>query len=103
MGIVQNKVSNHRVIVTADYIPTFAFENIIIKISDSWLFENFVRTSVYVCVFACVCMCVCVHVCVCLSPRLLITSGVMWQDMDPIRLVKQARQLLYGNYSIAQL
>ena len=39
----------------------------------------------------------------CLSQRLLITSGVMWQDMDPIRLVKQARQLLYGNYRIAQL
>ena len=30
-------------------------------------------------------MCVCVFmcVCVCLPPRLLITSGVMWRDMDP--------------------
>ena len=38
-----------------------------------------VRTSV--CVFVCVF--------VCPPPRLLITSGVMWHDMDPIRLVKQ--------------
>ena len=28
-------------------------------------------------------------VCVCPPPRLLITSGVMWRDIDPIRLVKQ--------------
>ena len=27
--------------------------------------------------------------CVCPRPRLLITSGVMWRDMDLIRLVKQ--------------
>ena len=32
-------------------------------------------------------------VCVCLRPRLLITSGVMWRDIDPIGLVKQALQL----------
>ena len=32
--------------------------------------------------------------CVCVSPpRLLITSGVMWRDMDPMRLVKQVLQL----------
>ena len=35
----------------------------------------------------------CVYVCVCLRvcppPRLLITSGVMWHDIDPIQLVKQ--------------
>ena len=42
-------------------------------------------------------MCVCL--CVCLPPRLLITRGVMWHDMDPIRLVKQVLQLLYGNCS----
>ena len=35
---------------------------------------------VYVCVFACMCMCVCVYT----SPRLLITSGMMWHDMNPI-------------------
>ena len=40
-------------------------------------------------------------VCICVSPlpRLLITSGVMWHDMDPIQLVKQVLQLLYGNCS----
>ena len=37
----------------------------------------------------CLCVCVCVCVCVCPPPRLLITSGVMWRDIDPIRLVKQ--------------
>ena len=41
-----------------------------------------------VCVFVCVCVCPC--------PRLLITSGVMWCDMDLIRLVLQ---LIYGNCS----
>ena len=38
-----------------------------------------------------------VCLCVCPPPRLLITSGVMWRDMDLIRLVKQVLQLLYGN------
>ena len=42
-------------------------------------------------------MCVCV--CVCLRPRLLITCGVIWRDMNLKRLVKQILQLLYGNYS----
>ena len=41
----------------------------------------------------------CVFVCVCPPLRLLITSGVMWHDVDLIRLVKQALQLLYGNRS----
>ena len=31
----------------------------------------------------CVCVCVCLRVCVCPLPRLLITSGVMWRDIDP--------------------
>ena len=31
-------------------------------------------------------MCVCL--CVCPPPRLLITSGVMWCDIDPMRLVE---------------
>ena len=44
-------------------------------------------------------MCVCVCVCVCLPLRLLITSGVIWRDMDPMRLVKQVLQLLCGNCS----
>ena len=46
-----------------------------------------VRTSV--CVFVCVFVCLCVRP----PPRLLITSGVIWHDIDPIRLVKQVLQL----------
>ena len=42
---------------------------------------------------ACVCMRVCVCVCVCPRPRLLVTSGVMWRDIDLICLVKQVLQL----------
>ena len=39
-------------------------------------------------------------VCVCVSaPRLLVTSGAMWHDMDPIQLVKQVIKLLHGNCS----
>ena len=51
--------------------------------------------------FFCADVCMCVYVCVCLCPppRLLITSGMMWRDMDSIRLVKQILQLLYGNCS----
>ena len=37
--------------------------------------------------FLCGCLYVCL--CVCPPPRLLITSGVMWRDMDPIRLVNK--------------
>ena len=40
-------------------------------------------------------------VCVCPRPRLLITSGEIWRDMNLIRLVKQVLQLLYGNYGAA--
>ena len=40
-------------------------------------------------------MFVCVFACVCVSAmRLLITSCMMWHDMDPMRLVKQVLQLL---------
>ena len=42
---------------------------------------------------------VCACVCVCPCPRLLITSGMIWRDMNLIQLVKQVLQLLYGNYS----
>ena len=40
--------------------------------------------SVRECLYACVCVCVCV----CPPLRLLITSGMMWCDIDHIRLVK---------------
>ena len=46
----------------------------------------------------CVFVCVFAYVCVCPRPRLLITSGVIWRDMNLIRLVKQVLQL-YGNYT----
>ena len=43
---------------------------------------------------------VCMYVCP--RPRLLIhvTSGVMWRDIDLIRLIKEVLQLLYGNCSL---
>ena len=45
----------------------------------AWFLEN----CVCMCV-VCVCMFVCVYVCVCVCPpRVLITSGVMWHDMNP--------------------
>ena len=35
---------------------------------------------------------------VCVSaPRLLISSDMMWRDMDLIQFLKQVLQLLYGN------
>ena len=38
-----------------------------------------------VCVCVCVCMCVFACVCVCVSvPEVLITSGVMWCDIDSL-------------------
>ena len=40
----------------------------------------------------------CVFVCVS-APRLLITSGVVWRDMDHKWLDIQDLQLLYGNCS----
>ena len=51
------------------------------------------------------CLRVCVCVCVCVSPhpRLLITSDVMWHDIDSIRLVKKVLQLLYGNYIVVMV
>ena len=43
---------------------------------------------------------VCVCVCVCPHPRLLMTSSVMWHDMELIQLVIQILQLLYSNCSV---
>ena len=46
---------------------------------------------------------VCLRVCVCLSvcppPRALITSGVIWCNIDCVRLVKQVLLLLITSYS----
>ena len=55
--------------------------------------------QLFLCRYLYVCMCICVCMCVCPPQMLLITSGVMWCDMDSILLVKQALQLLYGNCS----
>ena len=41
----------------------------------------------------------CVFICVCPRPRLLIISGMIWHDMNLIRMVKQVLQLLYDNFS----
>ena len=34
-------------------------------------------------------MSVCVYMCVCPPPRSLITSGMIWCDIDPVGLIKQ--------------
>ena len=45
-----------------------------------------------------VCMCMCLRVCVCVStPRLLITSGMMWCDIDPYDWLNK----FYGFYMAA--
>ena len=51
--------------------------------------------SVRECLFACAC--VCVRACVCPPPRLLITSGVMWCDIDPYDWLNK----FYGFYMAA--
>ena len=56
--------------------------------------------------FALVHVSVCVSVClsVCPLPRPLITSGVIWCDIDRVRLVKQVLRLFPAfNYFIRQL
>ena len=50
-----------------------------------------------VCLRVCVSVCVCVNVCVCPPPRLLITSGVMWCDIDPYDWLNK----FYGFYMAA--
>ena len=47
-----------------------------------------------VCVL-CVCVCVCLHVCP--LPRLLITSGMKWYDIDPYDWLNK----FYGFYMAA--
>ena len=45
----------------------------------------------------CVCVCVCVLACVCPPPRLLVTSGMMWCDIDPYDWLNK----FYGFYMVA--
>ena len=42
-----------------------------------------IALSANVCMRVCLCVCMCVCVCVCPPPRLLITIGAMWYDIDP--------------------
>ena len=73
----------------------------------SWYVEGANRTELWlfkpgVCLVSWNCFCADVGICVCVSApeaTVLITSGVMWYDMDLIRLVKQDLQLLYSNCS----
>ena len=44
------------------------------------------------CLFVCVYV---VRVRVCVPPRLLITSGMMWCDIDPIQLVNKFRGFIW--------
>ena len=85
-----------------------AFKYYLIEQAFAWFHKP--RNCVYEClslsVYAYVhtCMCVCAFVCsyvhcVCSPPKLLITSDMVWCDMDPMQLVKQVLQLLYGSYS----
>ena len=48
------------------------------------IFKSFIIASVREFLYAYVCECVWVFMCMCLPPRLLITSGVMWRDIDLI-------------------
>ena len=48
----------------------------------TWFLDIDLVREVCVCVCVSVCLCVCVSVCP--PPRLVITSGVIWHDMDPI-------------------
>ena len=65
--------------------------------ASRWLARAWSLKIVSVQTSVCVCVCVCVRARVCMrarvsmcpSPRLLITSGVMWRDMDFIRLVNK--------------
>ena len=67
----------------------------------AWFLEiGLVRVSVCVCV----CVSVSVSVSVCPPPRPLITSGVIWCDIDCVRLVKQILRLFPAfNYFIRHL
>ena len=66
------------------------------------VFGRYIYIYIYIYIYVCVCVTeptkiVGMHVCVYPCPRLLIiTSGVMWRDMDLICLVKPVLQLLYG-------
>ena len=49
-----------------------------------------IQWGLSLCVFMCVCMCVS-------APMLLITSGMIWHDMNHIRLVNKFYSCYYAN------
>ena len=62
-----------------------------LRLARVW-FLKILIVPVRMCVCVCVCALVCARVCVCLCvvcvcvslpPKLLLTSGVIWRDMDP--------------------
>ena len=66
----------------------------------AWPSPGFLKLLWFVCWYVCVCVCVSV----CPPPRPLITSGVMWCDIDRVRLVKPVLRLFPAfNYFIQRL
>ena len=57
------------------------------KIAFAWEVGVCARVSMCGCVCVWVCVRVCVCACVYPSSRLLITSGLMWPDIDPIIII----------------
>ena len=82
LGIAESKSTVYYLFLLKFFLYINFFLNQVrtglLKIEPVWI--------VYMRACACVCVCVCVCVCmyVCLPPRLLITSGLMWCDMDLI-------------------
>ena len=79
---------------------SFSYKKVLLAALNFWTSWRFLEVGVHLTWFlkivsvrmsvcVCVCVCVCVFVCVCLPPRLLITNGMIWHDMNPIQLVKQ--------------
>ena len=71
-------IDNHYPLILCDQILNFAADYGFLKQARAWFLK--IHPVRIVCMRVCVCVCVCV----CPRPRLLITSGVMWHDIDLI-------------------
>ena len=79
--------------------PAHAWFLKIVSVLTSVCLCMFVDVCVCVCVCVCMCVCACayvcmwvracVHICVCPIHRLLIISGVIWHDIQPICFIWQ--------------
>ena len=70
-------IRDHQLLISQDCI----IKNLILQFIIEYV-NNLTTAWNNVCVCACVCVCVCMCVCMCVStPRLLITSGMMWHDI----------------------